>query len=46
MAVPAIDMGPVRDAERQARIDLAAAHRLAARFGWNDNIYNHFTHAV
>jgi ribulose-5-phosphate 4-epimerase/fuculose-1-phosphate aldolase len=30
-------------AERRARQELAAAHRLAYRFGWNDGIYNHFT---
>lgn len=31
------------DAERQARIDLAACHRLAARFGLNEGIDNHLT---
>jgi ribulose-5-phosphate 4-epimerase/fuculose-1-phosphate aldolase len=31
------------DAERQARIDLAACHRLAARFGLNEGIDNHMT---
>ena len=30
-------------AERQARIDLAAALRLAARYGYNEGIDNHFT---
>ena len=34
------------DAARQARIDLAAAYRLAARFGLNEGICNHFTLAV
>jgi ribulose-5-phosphate 4-epimerase/fuculose-1-phosphate aldolase len=34
------------DAERQARIDLAAAHRLADRHGFNEGIFNHFTLAV
>lgn len=29
------------EAEHQARIDLAAAYRLAAIFGWNNIIYNH-----
>jgi len=29
--------------EWTARVDLAAAYRLAALFGWNDTIYNHFT---
>jgi len=28
---------------RQARIDLAAAYRLANRFGLNEGIDNHFT---
>lgn len=32
--------------EHQARIDLAAAHRLSHRYGWNDGIYNHYTHTV
>jgi ribulose-5-phosphate 4-epimerase/fuculose-1-phosphate aldolase len=31
------------DAERAARIDLAACHRLAARFGLNEGIDNHLT---
>jgi len=31
------------DAERQARVDLAAVHRLAARFGYNEGIDNHLT---
>jgi len=34
------------DPVRQARIDLAAAYRLAARFGLNEGIDNHFTLAV
>jgi len=33
-------------AERQARIDLAACHRLAARFGLNEGIDNHLTMLV
>ncbi len=33
-------------AERQARIDLAAAHRLAVRHGFHEGICNHFTMAV
>src|SRR6516165_5909595 len=31
------------DPRRQARIDLAACHRLAARFGLNEGIDNHLT---
>ena len=34
------------DAERAARIDLAACHRLAARFGLNEGIDNHLTTLV
>ena len=46
MTLHAIDLEPDREAERRARIDLAAVHRLAHRFGWNDNIYNHLTYTV
>jgi ribulose-5-phosphate 4-epimerase/fuculose-1-phosphate aldolase len=31
------------DARHQARVDLAAAHRLAVRDGFNEGIFNHFT---
>lgn len=31
------------DAERQARIDLAACHRLAVRYGYHEGIDNHLT---
>ena len=31
---------------RQARVDLAAALRLAARFGLHEGICNHFSYAV
>jgi ribulose-5-phosphate 4-epimerase/fuculose-1-phosphate aldolase len=34
------------DAERRARADLAACHRLAARFGYNEGIDNHLTMLV
>jgi len=34
------------DARRQGRIDLAACHRLAARFGLNEGIDNHLTMLV
>jgi ribulose-5-phosphate 4-epimerase/fuculose-1-phosphate aldolase len=33
-------------AERQLRIDLAAAFRLAARMGWHEAVANHFSLAV
>ena len=39
-------MSAVSSAEnpvREARIDLAAAHRLAARLGFDDGIWNHFS---
>ncbi len=29
--------------EWQARVDLAAAHRIGAASGWSQLIYNHFT---
>ncbi len=32
--------------ERQLRIDLAAAFRLAARFDWHESVGNHFSAAV
>jgi ribulose-5-phosphate 4-epimerase/fuculose-1-phosphate aldolase len=32
--------------ERQARIDLAAALRLTARFGWHEAVANHFSVAL
>ena len=34
------------DSKRQARIDLAACHRLAARFGFHEGIDNHLTMLV
>jgi ribulose-5-phosphate 4-epimerase/fuculose-1-phosphate aldolase len=34
------------DAPRRARLDLAACHRLAARFGFNEGIDNHLTMLV
>jgi ribulose-5-phosphate 4-epimerase/fuculose-1-phosphate aldolase len=33
-------------AERQLRVDLAAAFRLAAEFGWHEGVANHFSLAV
>jgi ribulose-5-phosphate 4-epimerase/fuculose-1-phosphate aldolase len=32
-----------QQAERQARVDLAAAHRLAVHYGYHEGIDNHFT---
>ena len=32
--------------EQAIREDLAAVHRLAHRFGWDDNIFNHFSCAL
>jgi ribulose-5-phosphate 4-epimerase/fuculose-1-phosphate aldolase len=34
------------EAQRQARVDLAACYRLAARFGFNEGIDNHLTMLV
>ena len=39
-----LETGP--DPMREARVDLAAAYRLAARFGYDDGIWNHFTLTV
>jgi len=33
----------INESEKIARIDLAAAHRLAEQFKWTQLIYNHFT---
>jgi hypothetical protein len=35
--------GPTTDEERQIRIELAAAYRLCALFGWDDLIYSHIS---
>lgn len=40
------EVSPSSDPVRQARIDLAAFHRLAARFGFDDGIWNHFSLTV
>jgi len=34
---------PTQQAEHQARVDLAAAHRLAVHYGYHEGIDNHFT---
>lgn len=36
-------VSPVKNPAHEARIDLAAAHWLAARFGFDDGIWNHFS---
>ena len=38
---PTPSLAGMTDAERQARIDLAAVYRLCAHYGWDDVIYNH-----
>lgn len=38
--------GETSEAERQARVDLAAAYRLAALNGWDDLIYTHISASV
>ncbi|WP_323121177.1 class II aldolase/adducin family protein [Burkholderia alba] len=38
--------GPMSDAERRTRVDLAAAYRLAALNGWDDLIYTHLSASV
>ncbi len=37
---------PMTEAEWQARVDLAACYRLAARAGWDDLIYTHISARV
>ncbi len=37
---------PADTAERQLRVDLAAAFHLAVEFGWNESVGNHFSAAV
>jgi ribulose-5-phosphate 4-epimerase/fuculose-1-phosphate aldolase len=39
-----LETGP--DPVREARVDLAASYRLAARYGYDDGIWNHFTLTV
>jgi ribulose-5-phosphate 4-epimerase/fuculose-1-phosphate aldolase len=41
IAKPTTNPAQVSDAERQARVDLAAVYRLCAHYGWDDVIYNH-----
>ena len=36
----------ISQGDRQARIDLAAAFRLTARFGWHEAVANHFSLAI
>jgi len=38
-----IDLAGCSAAEKQARIDLAAAHRIAVHYGYHEGIDNHFT---
>jgi ribulose-5-phosphate 4-epimerase/fuculose-1-phosphate aldolase len=46
MAVAARKIGTGADPVREARVDLAAAHRLARHFGYDSGIFNHFTLTV
>src|SRR5512134_585046 len=34
---------PITEAERQARVELAAAYRIFAMLGWTEMIFNHIT---
>jgi ribulose-5-phosphate 4-epimerase/fuculose-1-phosphate aldolase len=47
---PAPDLSPVREhvsaEEWQARVDLAAAYRLVAHYGWDDLIFTHISARV
>ncbi len=48
MSLHAVKTGtsPEDERVRQGRIDLAAAFRMAARYGWNEAVANHFSLAV
>jgi ribulose-5-phosphate 4-epimerase/fuculose-1-phosphate aldolase len=39
-------MAPPTPSEREVRIDLAAAYRLAAQRGWDDTVYTHLSASV
>lgn len=41
-----ISLDAMSDAERQVRIDLAAAYRLVAMYGWDDMIFTHLSARV
>lgn len=41
-----ISLDAMPDAERQVRIDLAAAYRLVAMYGWDDMIFTHLSARV
>ena len=43
MTLAARTLESTPDTIHQSRVDLAAAHRLAHRFGFDDGIHNHFT---
>lgn len=43
MVKNSINLAGCPAAERQARVDLAAAHRLAVHYGYHEGIDNHFT---
>src|SRR4051812_25844186 len=42
IATPFQAKSTLTEAEREARVNLAAMHRLAVHYGWDDLIYNHF----
>ena len=44
-AVPSLE-GKVADAEWRTRVDLAAAYRLVARYGWDDLVFTHISARV
>jgi ribulose-5-phosphate 4-epimerase/fuculose-1-phosphate aldolase len=51
MKTPSIDDLPslrdrVSEAEWRTRVDLAAAYRLVALFGWDDLVFTHITARV
>ena len=46
MSVAERKIGAGIDPVQEARVDLAAAHRLASHFGFDSGIFNHFTLTV
>ena len=42
-AVRPLEAAPMTEAERKARVELAAAYRIFAMLGWVEMIFNHIT---
>ena len=44
--MPITPLEPTASSHAELRVDLAAAFRIAARFGWHESVANHFSAAV